>query len=307
MKSKFELKARKQAEMSNKAEVEEREAFRFAYELLDFGDGRKLERFAGKTLDRPSPAAQRIPRQQREAWKSADFVFRNKPASAWSDEKSPEEWHFCWKSVVMELRLSPYGHVGLFPEQIANWRWLQNLAFTIEPNRSPKALNLFGYTGGSTLAMAEAGFQLTHVDASRPTVHWARRNAQLSGMDSAAIRWIVDDVRDFVKREIKRDERYDVILMDPPAYGHGADGKGWELTRDLEDLVADCLELLTSKPTALLLTGHSPVASIEKGPLSSKSWDQLKTRFGQVSKHRVSLADPTLRKLDFGYAYRFWT
>ena len=206
----------------------------------------------------------------------------------------------------MELRLSPFGHVGLFPEQIANWRWLEAFASSAKSERPLKALNLFGYTGGSTLALAAASFQVTHVDASRPTVQWARKNARLSGLESTEIRWIIDDVRDYVKRELKRDERYDVILMDPPAYGHGADGKGWELTRDLDDLIEDSLSLLSANPIAFLITGHSPISSIEKGPMSGTSWDRLKSRFGQLSKHHVSLADSSLRKLDFGYAYRFW-
>lgn len=306
MESKSEAKSKKPVESSNTSGGKGPEGFSSAYELLDFGDGRKLERFAGKVLDRPSPAAKGHKRVRRDAWAGAELVYRDQPVSSWSAEKLAEEWRFCWKTVVMELRLSPFGHVGLFPEQIANWRWLESIAAFHATQNPPKALNLFGYTGGSSLAMAAAGFHVTHVDASRPTVQWARRNAELSSMESASIRWIVDDVRDFVKREVRREERYDLILMDPPAYGHGADGQDWELTRDLDDLIAGSVNLLGSRPLAFLLTGHSPIPSIEKGPISGKSWDRLRARFSQLSKHRVTLADSNRRKLDFGYAYRFW-
>ncbi len=305
MKSKSEAKPEKPVETGGTEGDKPTELVQSAYELLDFGDGRKLERFAGIKLDRPSPAAKGHKTLPRGDWQTAEWTYRDHPVSAWSTAKAPEDWHFGWKNVVMELRLSPFGHVGLFPEQIANWRWLESLAAK-SISQPLNALNLFAYTGGSTMAMASAGCRVTHVDASRPTVQWARKNAQLSSLDSAPIRWIVDDVREFVKREVRRNEPYDVVLMDPPAYGHGASGQGWELTRDLDELIAFSLELLSSEPKAFLLTGHSPIPSIEKGPISGKSWDRLRSRFSQLTKHRVSLADPNRRKLDFGYAYRFW-
>ncbi len=278
-----------------------------AYELLDFGDGRKLERFAGKVLDRPAPAAKGLKRQRRDDWKLADHVYQEKPGQIWSPEETPADWLFRWKTVLMELRLSPFGHVGLFPEQIANWRWLEGFAGISSSENPVRVLNLFGYTGGSTLAMAAAGCHVTHVDASRPTIQWGKRNAHRSGLESASIRWIVDDVRDYVRRASRRGECYEAILMDPPAYGHGADGQSWDLSRDLDDLIAGSLNLMSSKPSVFLLTGHSPIPSLEQGPMSGDSWDRLKSKFGQHSKHRVSLADSNHRRLDFGYAYRFWS
>ncbi|MDZ4850788.1 MAG: class I SAM-dependent methyltransferase [Pirellulaceae bacterium] len=310
-----------------------------AYELLDFGDSRKLERFAGFVLDRPCPAAKGSRRRRISDWKDPERQFRDAPESGWSSNESPQGWLFRWQTLAMELRLSPFGHVGLFPEQIANWRWLQSLITHSDSPREPSALaagssvsqatnatrteepaanadplthsklmalNLFGYTGGSTLALASAGCQVTHVDASKPTVQWARRNATLSGLDAAPIRWIVDDVRDFVKREVKRGAHYDIVLMDPPAYGHGADGKSWALERDLENLIDDCLVLMKPNPTALLLTGHSPIESLDQGPLTNRTWKELQAAFNRVGKHRVSLLDSHQRKLDFGYAYRLW-
>ncbi len=276
------------------------------YELLDFGDGRKLERFAGSVLDRPCPAAKGHSKMRRNQWQAVQWSYRSKLDTSWSEGKTPQNWHFRWKKVVMELRLSPFGHIGLFPEQIANWRWLESLAASKKILPPLKGLNLFGYTGGSTLAMAMAGVEVTHVDASRPTVQWARKNAELSSLTSTGIRWIVDDVREFVKRELRRNVHYDIILMDPPAYGHGRDGEAWDLCRDLDGLVADTLRLMTPSPLAYLLTGHSPIPSIEKGPLSGSSWERIRSRFTQLSKHGVSLTDSNRRKLDFGYAYRFW-
>ena len=285
----------------------------FAYELLDFGDGRKLENFAGRILDRPCPAARGVRRLRSSDWHFAKHVYCEHPESIWKPpvvqapvEEAEEAWVFCWQSIKMELRLSPFGHVGLFPEQISNWRWLERLVGSRRADSPLTALNLFGYTGGSTLALTSAGCHTTHVDASRPTVQWAKKNAELSGLASAPIRWIIDDVRDFVKREAKRGHHYDIVLMDPPAYGHGTDGKGWVLERDLPNLIDDCLKLLRPHSAAFLLTGHSPIPSIEQGPLVERSWDRLAAAFSQISKHRVSLSDSTNRKLDFGFAYRLW-
>jgi len=282
---------------------------RHSYELIDFGSGRKLERFAGLVLDRPCPAAEGSKRLRVSSWKQPDLVFRSDPKPAWSTSKSKEDssggWLFRWETLSMELRTSSFGHVGLFPEQISNWRWMQSLSNSRKSKFPLKSLNLFGYTGGSSLALAASGWQVTHVDASRPTVQWARKNAKLSDLEAAPIRWIIDDVRDFVNREAKRGEKYDLVLMDPPAYGHGKDGQGWSLERDLEGLVDDCIKLLQPK-SSMLITGHSPIPAIEKGPFTDLTWKRFASKFSHNSKHAVSLSDTSQRKLDFGYAYRFW-
>ncbi len=280
-----------------------------SYELIDFGSGRKLELFAGLVLDRPCPAAEGSKRMRVSSWKQSDLVFRSDAKSGWSTSKSEEEpsqgWLFRWKTLAMELRASSFGHVGLFPEQISNWRWLQSLSSSLGRKSPLKAINLFGYTGGSSLALAASGWQVTHVDASRPTIQWARKNAQLSHLESAPIRWIIDDVRDFVSREAKRGEKYDLVIMDPPAYGHGKDGQDWSLERDLEGLIDNCIKLSQPK-SCMLITGHSPIPSIEKGPFTDRTWKRFAKIFSQNSKHSVSLIDSSQRKLDFGYTYRFW-
>jgi 23S rRNA (cytosine1962-C5)-methyltransferase len=275
----------------------------YGYRLIDFGNGRKLERFAGRILDRPSPAAECVHPANKNAWAAIDFRFESPPEKTWVGQSPLAEWLFRWNSVVLELRLSRFGHVGLFPEQVNNWRWLQSL---VTPVRSPvRALNLFGYTGGCTLALAAMGASVVHVDASRPTVAWARSNAGHSGLESHAIRWIVDDVRSFVARELRRNRCYDLIVMDPPAHGHGTSGQAWQLDRDFRAFFADCLELLSPKPLGLLVTGHSPIASLETGPFDARAWERLSGLFAYHQKQRVSLTDDHKRPLDFGYAYRF--
>ena len=276
-----------------------------SYRLVDFGDGRKLEEFAGHRLDRPSPAATATHPAQPGRWREADYRYDATPSPGWSGEPPPTAWHFRWESLVLELRLSGSGHVGLFPEQIANWRWLQSW-LRRQPLR-PRVLNLFGYTGGASLAAAAVGAEVTHVDASEPTVQWAKHNASLSGLAEAPIRWLVDDIRAVVRRARRRQVHYDMILMDPPTYGHGLSGKDWRLERDLPPLLEDCLRLLSDDQAALLVTGHSPIASLATGPFAAASWVQLTRRFPQRTRHRVGLFDDAGRRLDFGYAYRFQT
>jgi 23S rRNA (cytosine1962-C5)-methyltransferase len=200
--------------------------------------------------------------------------------------------------------------VGVFPEQIENWEWMKQLH---DPSKSvaskhekPNALNLFAYTGGSTLALAASGFSVTHVDASKPSVQWARSNAENSQLSDAPIRWIVDDVRDFVQREIRRNHRYDFIALDPPAFGHGADGKRWELQRDLKELVVDCCSLLTDRPIGVLLTGHSPIESMDLGPLDQPTFRRLSQRFRCFNSKRAGLIDLKGRELDCGYIFRWF-
>jgi 23S rRNA (cytosine1962-C5)-methyltransferase len=269
--------------------------------LLDFGAGRKLERFGKLILDRPSPAAEGLDRRHRDWWQAADFRFLE--ASGWSPESPPENWLWKLEPHTLELRLAPFGHVGLFPEQIGNWRWLRLLAK--QSPRPIQVLNLFAYTGGSTLALAAAGAHVVHVDASQPTVKWARRNAELSSLANHPIRWIVDDVREFVDRELRRKRRYDLIVMDPPAYGHGVDGRDWQIERDLDSLVEQCLQLISPKPVGFLLTGHSPVDDNEASPLHSTNHVRLQQLFSSSTTHRVGLLDRNQRKLDFGWGHRW--
>ena len=229
------------------------------YQLLDFGEGRKLEQFGPLQLDRPCPGSERIARSDPRLWKSADarFVGASANAGQWQSAAAlPPRWTVQFGTVAMELKRCESGHVGVFPEQVRNWDWLAaRIAAAGEPLR---VLNLFAYTGGSTLACAAAGAEVTHVDSARNVVAWARRNAEISGLANAAIRWIGEDALKFARREVRRGSRYDAVILDPPSYGHGPQGEVWRLSRDLPRLLALCAELTAGRCRFLLLTCHTP-------------------------------------------------
>ncbi len=227
------------------------------YQLLDFGAGRKLERFGPYVFDRPSPAAQEVPRRNPEAWRQVTARFDRLPeqAGTWSgSEPLPEPWSVVLGPLHLELKLTEFGQVGLFPEHASNWDWI---AEQVRQFERPKVLNLFAYTGGSTLFAARAGAEVVHVDAAAGVVAWARRNAEASQLSDAPIRWIVEDAVKFVRRELKRGNRYDVVLLDPPAYGHGPRGQSWKLEIHLAELLSLCLQLCNQSRASLLVTCHS--------------------------------------------------
>ena len=231
------------------------------YRFVDCGDGRKLESFAGYLVDRPSPAAV-APTRQPQAWTAAQAHYQrgSQTQGQWTSQAAPPEpWIFEFGSLRLELRQTEFGHVGIFPEQADNWRWLAEQCRTETVAASPaNVLNLFAYTGASTLACAAAGASLTHIDAAQATVNWARRNADLSGLAEQPIRWIAEDAPKFVSRELKRGRRYDAVIFDPPSYGHGASGEAWQFERDIGQLLADCRKLTDRAPRFMLLTCHTP-------------------------------------------------
>jgi 23S rRNA (cytosine1962-C5)-methyltransferase len=229
------------------------------YRLIDFGNGRKLEWFSGRLLDRPSPAAEGIRCACADRWSQATLRFERGPQGSgrWMPaDMDAQDWILAHGALRFELRLTPFGHLGVFPEQATNWDWLTQRLNDGPP--SPRVLNLFAYTGGSTIAAAAAGARVVHVDAARNVVAWARRNAEASGLAEAPIRWIVEDSRRFVQRERKRGNRYEAIVLDPPSYGHGVGGRTWKIDRHLPPLLADCAALLADTAGMLLLTAHSP-------------------------------------------------
>jgi 23S rRNA (cytosine1962-C5)-methyltransferase len=229
------------------------------YALLDFGAGRKLERFGPLVLDRPAPAATDAARADPELWRSADarYTRRDSASGAWTlPQRVPDLWCLLHGTLQLALQCTPSGAVGAYPEQAENWDWIDR-----EVRRSGrvlKVLNLFGYTGASTLVAATAGAEVVHLDAARPVVNWARRNAVLSQLAKAPIRWIVDDARKFVERELRRGNEYDAVILDPPTYGHGPRAEPWELESDLPDLLAACGRLTRRSRAFMLLTCHAP-------------------------------------------------
>jgi len=261
------------------------------YECLDFGDHRRLERFGGLLLDRPCPAAAHFKKQTPSLWQEADAIFdltgegnergtwRVKPgANDWLDVargRSPS-WQIRHDQTVMELRPSPFGHIGLFPEQAGNWEMIQAFcnrerAFRFQdkasctvpevsspPKEAFRVLNLFAYTGGSTLAAAQGGAEVVHVDAAQNVVRWAKKNAELSQIPATQVRWMAEDAPKFVRRELRRGNRYRGVILDPPSYGHGTRGEVWRLSKHLPALLRDCVSLLeTDHACFLLLTCHT--------------------------------------------------
>jgi len=230
-----------------------------AYELIDFGGGRKLERFGSYLVDRPAPVTAEMARGNPEAWRRVDARYERRAGGkgAWSVVRQPPApWVVGGQGpLCLELKLTPFGHVGVFPEQVNYWGWI---AEQVRRAETPlKVLNLFGYTGGSTLAAAAVGAEVVHVDAARNTVAWARENARRSGLGEAPIRWITEDAVKFVRREIRRGNRYHAVILDPPSYGHGPQGEAWRLERDLSGLLQSCAALIEPDPRWLLLTCHS--------------------------------------------------
>lgn len=267
------------------------------YQLIDFGDGRKLESIDGYTLDRPSPAADWDAPAKADAWQQADAVYQG---SAWTIFRQwPAGLELNAGTFRLAAEAKPFGHIGFFPEQAENWRWLAELA-TWLPEQNREAMNLFGYTGGSTLALAGAGFRVAHIDASKPSVTRTGENARRSDLGEAAIRYIVEDARRFVAREIRRGRKYSVIVLDPPAYGHGTRGDSWRIQRDLWPLLSDCLSLLTPE-SALLITGHSDV--ICDSDISD--WLRQQQPAGlAITEGRCKIPDASGRQLDAGYFVR---
>ena len=236
------------------------------YELLDFGDGRKLERFGAWVLDRPCPTAVGVAKAKPQTWRAAGARFEGdraadgewSPAAAkWKTRESTIDVPLAnERQFRMTLEPLPSGQIGLFPEQWDNWRWIAARVAAQGP--SLNVLNLFAYTGGSSLAAAAAGANVVHVDAAKSVVARARENAAASDMADRPVRWIVEDVLKFCQREVKRGNRYDGIILDPPTYGHGPKGEEWNIKRDLLPLLELCGELTERRPKFLLLTCHSP-------------------------------------------------
>ena len=224
------------------------------YEFLDAGDGRRLERFGERVVDRPASTALQ-PVRDPGAWEAADLRYQRH--TGWQGERSSEPWTVDLDGLTFELRATDSGQVGLFPEQVPNWAWLRGAIAAI-PAGASDVLNLFAYTGAASLVAAGAGARVAHVDGSRPTVAWARHNAELSGLGDRPIRWLVDDATGFVARETRRGRAYGGLVLDPPTYGHGPGGRPWRLDEDLDELLGACLRLARPMPAFVLLTAHTP-------------------------------------------------
>lgn len=271
------------------------------YALLDAGDGRRLERFGSRIVDRPSPSAEGR-RGDPSAWSAADLVFerdRRGDGGRWTRGAETAPWIVPWDGLQLELRPATGGQVGVFPEHARLWSWVREAVGRSDAD-APEVLSLFAYTGGASLAAAAAGARVAHVDAAKPAVAWARRNAVCSGLGEAPIRWLVDDARAFVAREVRRGRRYDGFIADPPSYGHGPTGDAWRLELDLAPLLRDLATLAAGEPSFILLTAHTPGVSP----------DQLAERLGDAfgvdaEAAPLELRAATGRRLELGSMARW--
>ncbi len=241
------------------------------YELIDSGNGRKLERFGKVVVDRPEAQAIWQPSLSDARWQTADARFvgpgqdDDGERGRWTCRTAvPETWHLDVAGVRAVCRLMSFRHLGLFPEQLPHWMWMSAQLANAKRARAgqrPRVLNLFAYTGVASLVAAQAGAEVVHVDASKKAIGWARENQTASDLGDAPIRWIVEDARKFVAREVRRGRSYDLIIVDPPKFGRGTGGETWELFADLPGLLRDCEKLLGEEGAGLVLTVYAIRAS----------------------------------------------
>lgn len=232
------------------------------YELLDSGDGARLERYGKYRLVRPDPQCIWKRKLSPKEWGTADAVFQKLPngKEGWNPRhEMPQRFPLHYKDISFYGKLTPFKHTGVFPEQILQWEWMEEKI--TKATTQPNILNLFAYTGIASLVAAKAGAKVTHLDASSSSVVWARDNQQLAGLLDKPIRWIVDDVIEFCRREIRRDHQYDGIIMDPPSYGHGPDGQRWDFYKSFPQLMDICQQLLTAKPLFIIVNAYAISAS----------------------------------------------
>lgn len=230
------------------------------YHLIDSGEGRKLEKFGPYLISRPCSQAIWNPQLPYSEWQKADAVFTREGDTKWVEIGSlPKSWEIQVSDITFKISPTDFGHLGIFPEQHKFWLWIQQTIKEAKiSGRAINVLNLFAYSGGSTLAAAKGGAQVCHLDASKGIVNWARDNAALSGMQNAPIRWIVDDVNKFLSREVKRGVRYDAIILDPPSFGRGTKGEVFKIEDHLPLILKDCQALLSDHPLFILFSCHSP-------------------------------------------------
>jgi 23S rRNA (cytosine1962-C5)-methyltransferase len=300
------------------------------YELIDSGNGKRLERFGKYILARPDPQCLWKPTHSSAEWQKADAVFESegREKGHWIKKNSvPNSWQIGYSDLKFSVHLSPFKHTGIFPEQAVHWEFVkemlevrsvkldrevgnetkshntpQNPASRIQPLTSkPKVLNLFGYTGIASLAAASSGAEVTHVDASYPTIGWARENQKLSSLDKAPIRWILDDCLKFVEREVRRGNKYDGIIMDPPVYGHGPKGEKWDFNVSFPKLLALCIKLLSDKKVFLIINAYAVSAS------SVMLENMLKDSFedGNIESGELVLEEKSGKKLSTGIFARW--
>lgn len=265
------------------------------YEVIDCSKGEKLERWGDYLLVRPDPQVIWDTPKKEKGWRKMNGHYHrsSKGGGEWEFFQLPKEWTIQYslpinKKLTFHLKPFSFKHTGLFPEQAANWNWFSQLiADAVSKGRPVKVLNLFAYTGGATLAAAAAGASVTHVDASKGMVTWAKENAISSGLKDAPIRWLVDDCVKFVEREIRRGNHYDAIIMDPPSYGRGPKGEIWKIEESVYPLIQLCSQILTDNPLFFLINSYT--TGLQPAVLSYMISTVLDTANGTVTASEIGL------------------
>lgn len=265
------------------------------YEVIDCSEGEKLERWGDYLLVRPDPQVIWDTPKKEKGWRKMNGHYHrsSKGGGEWEFFQLPKEWTIQYslpinKKLTFHLKPFSFKHTGLFPEQAANWNWFSQLiADAVSKGRQVKVLNLFAYTGGATLAAAAAGASVTHVDASKGMVTWAKENSISSGLKDAPIRWLVDDCVKFVEREIRRGNHYDAIIMDPPSYGRGPKGEIWKIEESVYPLIQLCSQILTDNPLFFLINSYT--TGLQPAVLSYMISTVLGTANGTVTASEIGL------------------
>lgn len=277
------------------------------YELLDCGDGQKLERYGPYRLLRPEPEAVWRPSLPEREWSKAHAVFKPSPeenGGHWQLlQKLPERWTMQYKQLRFYVQTTASRHLGVFPEQAAQWDWITQQI--VSSRRPLKVLNLFGYTGLATLAAAQAGAAVTHLDASRKVVQWANENLTFSNLGDRSVRWIVDDALKFVQREVRRNSTYDGIILDPPKFGRGPKGEVWEFYKLLPNLLDACRQILSPQPVFVALTAYAVKAS----PLTLyyAMQEMLAGKSGSLTAGEIALTEKSAGRLLSTAIFARWT
>jgi 23S rRNA (cytosine1962-C5)-methyltransferase len=277
------------------------------YELLDCGDGQKLERYGPYRLLRPEPEAVWRPSLPEREWSKAHAVFKPSPeenGGHWQLlQKLPERWTMQYKQLRFYVQTTASRHLGVFPEQAAQWDWITQQI--VSSRRPLKVLNLFGYTGLATLAAAQAGAAVTHLDASRKVVQWANENLTFSNLGDRSVRWIVDDALKFVQREVRRNSTYDGIILDPPKFGRGPKGEVWEFYKLLPNLLDACHQILSPQPVFVALTAYAVKAS----PLTLyyAMQEMLAGKSGSLTAGEIALTEKSAGRLLSTAIFARWT
>lgn len=257
------------------------------YEVIDTSNGEKLERWGDYLLVRPDPQVIWNTKKSHKGWKNMNGHYHRskKGGGEWEFFDLPEQWQISYKNLTFNLKPFSFKHTGLFPEQATNWDWFSEKIKNA--NRPVKVLNLFAYTGGATLAAAAAGATVTHVDASKGMVAWAKENAVSSGLKDAPIRWLVDDCVKFVEREIRRGNKYDAIIMDPPSYGRGPKGEIWKIEDMIHSLIQLCTQILSDDPLFFLINSYT--TGLAPAVLTYMLSTELKRFDGIVDSQEIGL------------------